>query len=1703
MADMFLARATAYPLYVGPGISTTRVRDVHSSQNRVRNQACAIPWKPPWVVHAVYSLYGQTLHCAYAKDNVHVLCGRRTRKGVGAVRFFLFRTTCHSRALLLSPNAYKAQKGLSLLLSGCHPHPGPTIRVMQWNCAGITASKRSALHQTLLDQQIDVALLSEIKLGRKDPFKIPGYQVHAQPRTTTGGGVALLIKDDGSLVHSRKTLDTHTDPTEMVSVKLYAHLHPAPVTLTSVYLPPGNSLNTSILDQISHDDVLIAGDFNIHDPQWDTHAAPDSAGAEFAEWAARLGIAVTNDPECYTRVARHSSDAAKKSSPDITACGGNTSCDNWRLVNTVDSDHRQIFYTFTWNEDQHIPQKKKSYKATYSWHKADWDRYRMFIENRLTKRHLKKIPAKHCTTSRMYHVLVETISEAARRYCPKGHRGYLHGPLWNDRIQLADSLALELQQRLDVCTDQHHRPALFAAYITAKRQREEIIREETSRVFRKRCSELNPADGSSWRLLQSMRAPPKPSAYSILEHDGKDRRTDKAKANVFIRHFANISTKHSCAMRPGKVGIKSKDPPFTKAELKGALNMAKKGKAPGCDGIYLEQILQLGSQGKRTLLRMANHSLSTSESPDVWFLSEIRAMCKPGKDAKQLGSYRPVALTQVICKLVERMIANRLLKTVEPILDPAQSGFRPSRSTADQCAQLFDLVSTAFSTRHTESKWKNERYGRLAGVFIDFEKAFDKVDHALLLRKLEALGVSGPIRCWIRQFLVSRRARARVNNATSRCLKFSCGVPQGSILGPILFDVFINDLIVKLRESGITPGLFADDLSIYNVCDDETQCQHNLQEALNLLDQWCTENLFTVNRAKTQYMVFVKGPSKPLLTLHYRGHRIVPVDLSDKGDPPKLLGLRLGPQLNFSSHVTWLQSCLRARLSQLAAIAGTRWGPSAHDLRTFYCGHVLSVMTYLIEIWYFQLSDTSRDKLEVLHARGSRIITGLAAAVDRDSALLEANLLPIEVTAKYKSVKRAEMLKRMPNRPPDVHAAPALEVIQQVCQKYGVPLDHVREPLCHPQPLFLPWDTGPAVSIHFSCEPFFPVANHLNTEIARELKRLSNQLMLSTTPTCEYELWTDGSVVPAKGNESPAVTQSGSASVLYHGDELLCTTHSRCGPFACSYRTESVALTNGLEQCLQRNIANTTLMIATDSQSLLKALETGPITQRGYLETLIWAQLLRLATKGVDIQLIFVYGHCGTARNEHADREADAAVKDHSAPICTVWLTDFLAATLTHLKSLVAPKNSTRVSVCGTRRTKLDQTSKRPRNEQVLLAQLRTDECPLLGRLAHRLQRTRTRSCRWCTPSDHVPGEEEAVGPPKSEAVLAFEAHSLQPTKCPACDSVLSTKDNMYQHFLRAHPDKYKDEAEARLKCGRQANSRTRRTKDGSQSLHASPQDDQALDSGLQCPACGKAFKNKTWVTRHINLEAEKLSPRHLQYARVIVPKPEFSIPDGTGPCETPYHVVFECPALAHLRVKLGLEDVPPGDRGQQLFLPVVAALINDALELLRRPQRRISWSENLVSHVSDPPPQDTDYEEGITPLLRSERRLLRHLELTSRAYPYFWSVGDLHVPLPHWTTLIGNQEDTRAMRMLFRWQEADNIQEEIQSMSAEGLYDCELKDQEEDLDPSDVGDDTTDDEDDLPVFDEEYYAYLDRHEGLVDLEEDLSSAHHEQFDGD
>ena len=365
--------------------------------------------------------------------------------------------------------------------------------------------------------------------------------------------------------------------------------------------------------------------------------------------------------------------------------------------------------------------------------------------------------------------------------------------------------------------------------------------------------------------------------------------TDQDKANVLSEFFKQVFTNEDTSIIPefeDRVTAEALgDVMFTEEDILKLLKEININKSQGPDLLHPRLLFEARELIAKPLFIIFRNSIDTGILPREWKEANISPIYKNKGNKHKTTNYRPVSLTSVVCKLLEKLIRKDIIAHMKlnNLFSDDQHGFLEGRSC------LSNLLSTMEEwTRVMEDK------GSIDCIYMDFMKAFDSVPHQRLLHKLKSYNITGKLHEWIKNFLIGRQQRVVVNGIPSKNEEVSSGVPQGSVLGPVLFLIFINDLPDTLD---VAVRIFADDTKIFTSVYDNDD-QSNLQENLSKLETWAERWQMRFHPQKCKVMHIGKETEEFQYTMKTDGNSVNLEYVKEEKD----LGVVIDNSLSFEQH---------------------------------------------------------------------------------------------------------------------------------------------------------------------------------------------------------------------------------------------------------------------------------------------------------------------------------------------------------------------------------------------------------------------------------------------------------------------------------------------------------------------------------------------------------------------------------------------------------------------------------------------------------------------------------------------------------------------------------------------------------------------------------------------------------------------------------
>jgi hypothetical protein len=347
--------------------------------------------------------------------------------------------------------------------------------------------------------------------------------------------------------------------------------------------------------------------------------------------------------------------------------------------------------------------------------------------------------------------------------------------------------------------------------------------------------------------------------------------------------------------------------PTTPHEVAQCIKELKSKACPDIDGISTRVLKNCSTQLVPVLCKLINDSFSTGIFPDQLKLAKVIPIYKGKGSSADVNNYRPISILPTFSKVFESIVKRRLIKflSANELLNGAQHGFLPNRSTE---TAILDFTKTVLQALDSGNK--------VTGVFLDLSKAFDSVDHALLAEKLSAVGVRSKALEWFKSYLSNRKQSVAIDyfddhsssieTCYSQTLEVKLGVPQGSVLGPLLFLIYINDMSFSLT-SGISKSvLYADDTNLLFVHRNSQELQELAQRDVDRVVSFFHSNLLTINESKSNLVNFCSRSDGNAVEL-----RVNTTELNSVAST-KFLGVVIDSKLNWHDHVSYLRSKLNS-----------------------------------------------------------------------------------------------------------------------------------------------------------------------------------------------------------------------------------------------------------------------------------------------------------------------------------------------------------------------------------------------------------------------------------------------------------------------------------------------------------------------------------------------------------------------------------------------------------------------------------------------------------------------------------------------------------------------------------------------------------------------------------------------------------------------
>ena len=897
-------------------------------------------------------------------------------------------------------NSTSAFRPILQLLHDVETNPGPALNYST-NGSGKTNGNVSIAHlnvrslkcrdhyvlvkETVLTNRFDIFTVSETWLNstvQDLEIGIPGYVIYRLDRQNSrGGGVCAFVSRNFKTEYLSDISLTAPSGFQQLWLKIQVKSMKSFILCTA-YRPPNTPLSCFDSDLI--ESFVYASSFNV--PIYllgDLNCRLESS--DNPEAKALLNFCRSyNLSQLITRPTRVTETTS--SILDVILASDTKQVLNVMVLESSISDHDLVYITLKLKKERSKPvyittRSYKHYKADAFYDdvsKAPWSIIDVFddVEDKL----------------HVFNLLFSSILDQHAPIKTFKVRGKPN-PCITDNIRALmktrDNWRKEARKRND--------PMAWTAY---RNLRQEVKREikVAEREFFTEQIQRNPSNTNSiWKAIRHI-IPKKSTSQRIFSKD------NKVVADEFNRFFVSVgqssvdkiqSLANECNITLNRNYFVPRQYPLCEqfhlntigsGEIERIISSMPSNKAPGIDKISVRVLKDCLAPILPVITSIINTSIETCKFPTIWKLAEVAPLPK-AENHELANNNRPISLLPVLSKVCERVVHNQFTSYLQlnDRLTITQSGNKKWHSTETSVIETTDTILRAIDQKMLTS-----------AVFLDMSKAFDSVNHETLILKLQDVGASNLVLQWFCSYLNDRRQVVRIHSTLSEPLPINCGVPQGSILGPLLFSIYTNDVPLAPQKCNVQSYVDDTKLVISFKMKDALNAFADLSDDLHRIGQWCSNNLLLLNPSKTKLMVFGSRQMHSRMTtrsLTFMGRELVPEHTA------KDLGVILDAYLTYDEHITkTVSSCM----SSLSQISRTRHVFDKRTLLTIINALVFSKLFYCSNVWA-NTSKSNVSKLQSIQNFAARIATNTRKYDHITPVLKELKWLPVETQLYFRN----------------------------------------------------------------------------------------------------------------------------------------------------------------------------------------------------------------------------------------------------------------------------------------------------------------------------------------------------------------------------------------------------------------------------------------------------------------------------------------------------------------------------------------------------------------------------------------------------------------------------------------------------------------------------------------------------------------------------
>lgn len=831
------------------------------------------------------------------------------------------------------------------------------LKIISINFPGLS-KKLPVIIDIAREHSPDIICVQETRTNQHHRLNINGYKHYKTP-ATTGQSLGLSTYIRSNIKH--QLLACKTDG-RMEAMTVQISTKQGNLLVTNTYQSPNTPLNKKLIRAITRrkGQHLIIGDLN--SPSELYASKYNSQNGKLLEDLLNRSNLILHLPDKPTRQGNYL---------DIVLTLGLIADPIITTLARTCSDHKPILCTIKVHQQYLAPPPPPPAKI-------NWEKVQEYITENLDENLL--ISKKQIDEA--VDNLTTTITDAIKQNSQKPR----HAP---PKLDPLPQHVHDTRLRMHRLSKQKHRSRLLLrAYMGTKRLFQKQLNEHRNKRWEKLLEEdeKSPNHTQLWRRIKSLKTQ-NLEIPELTKPDGSKASTELQKAEALADRYAYV---HNMTTHLGSVNdviravastahYLDKTPaaavaPVTETEIRGYLKTSKIRKAPGKDSISNAALRKLPDAAITRLTDIYNASLRISYFPKAWKEACIKPIPKPGKDLSLPASHRPISLLSALGKTYEKCINKRLIQHLDKkkLLNPCQFGFRQHHSTTHALTKLIDTIA------------KNINKRILTGAsLLDASEAFPTLSHSLLYEKMVKYKFSPNLIRLVRDYLTGRTFTVTVGESTSSPRTMDNGTPQGSVMGPLLFIIYINDLNEITSEAIV----YADDTTLIQESWSPKKLPQYMQRQLTNTASYMDKNKILINAAKTQVIVFTRRRDKPTTELQINNTRIPYVNKA------KLLGVTIDQGLRMTDHVQELRRKAAAATKVLAPFWSKKSSLTSKMKVRLYLAYVRPILTYAAPAWISQLAKYQVKSLQAIQSKCLRTALNLRYASTKD--IHEATGVPL------------------------------------------------------------------------------------------------------------------------------------------------------------------------------------------------------------------------------------------------------------------------------------------------------------------------------------------------------------------------------------------------------------------------------------------------------------------------------------------------------------------------------------------------------------------------------------------------------------------------------------------------------------------------------------------------------------------------------------